>query len=156
MNQTTIPCPDKELKTAALKKRANHKQTPREPDMRFKTLVDKIDQMDLTRTIRNNHKILYEINQSTSNQLIDINQISEICSNTDNLNQNILDKFENAVCKVLNGINNTDDRKNFKGRPNLHYFVAIVSHTDIQKADVSKDHEENNNKNHEKDHSMDI
>ena len=42
--------------TAALKKHANHKQTPREPEMPFKALVDKIDQMDLTRTITNNHK----------------------------------------------------------------------------------------------------
>ena len=62
---------------AALKKYANHKQTPREPEMPFKTLVDKIDQMDITRTITNNHKQLYEVNQSTSNQQIDINQLSQ-------------------------------------------------------------------------------
>ena len=30
MNQTFIRCLDKELKTAALKKHANHKQTPRD------------------------------------------------------------------------------------------------------------------------------
>ena len=56
MKQTFIRCLDNELKTAALKKHANHKQTPREPEMPFKTLVDKIDQMDSTRTIKNNHK----------------------------------------------------------------------------------------------------
>ena len=49
MNQTSIGCLDNELKTATMKKHANHKQTPREPEMPFKTLVDKIDQMDLTR-----------------------------------------------------------------------------------------------------------
>ena len=32
---------------------------------------------------------------------------------------------------------------------NLHYFVVIVALTDIQKADVSRDHKENNNINHE-------
>ena len=69
MNQTFIRCLDNELKTAALKNHANHKQTPREPEMPFKALVDKIDQMDLTRTIRNNHKRLYEINQ-TKNTLM--------------------------------------------------------------------------------------
>ena len=58
MNQTFIRCLDNELKTAALKKHGNHKQTPREPEMPFKTLVDKIDQMDLTRTIINRHKRL--------------------------------------------------------------------------------------------------
>ena len=35
--------------------------------MSFKKLVDKIDQMDLKRTITNNHKRLYEINQTTTN-----------------------------------------------------------------------------------------
>ena len=48
MNQTFIRCLDIELKTAALKKRANHQPTPRDPEMPFKTLLDKIDQMDLT------------------------------------------------------------------------------------------------------------
>ena len=91
MIQTFIRCLDNELKTAALKKHANHKPTPREPEIPFKTLLDKMDEMDLTRTITNNHKRLYEINQSTSNQQIDINQISDICSNTDNLNQSNLD-----------------------------------------------------------------
>ena len=41
MNQLFIRCLDNELKTAALKKHANHKQTPREPEMPFKALVDK-------------------------------------------------------------------------------------------------------------------
>ena len=56
INQTFIRCSDNELKTAALKRHANHKQTPKEPELPFKTLVDKIDQMDLTRTITNNRK----------------------------------------------------------------------------------------------------
>ena len=127
MNQTFIRCLDNELKTAALKKHANHKPTPQEPEMPFKTLLEKIDQMDLTRTITNNHKRLYEVNQSTSNQQIDINQISDICSNTDNLNQSNLDQFEDAVCNVLNGINNTYDRKNFKGRPKFALFCSYCS-----------------------------
>ena len=93
MTQTFIRCLDNDLKTAALKKHANHKQTPREPEMPIKTLVEKLDQMDLTRTITNNHKRLYEVNQSTSNQQIDINQIPEICNNTDNLIKDNLDQF---------------------------------------------------------------
>ena len=107
MNQTFIRCLDNELKTAALKKHANHKQTPREPEMPFKTLVDKIDQMDLTRTITNNHKRLYEVNQSTSNINEDIKQMSIACSNINELNQNDLEQFEGTICNVLNGINNT-------------------------------------------------
>ena len=74
INQTFIRCLDNELKTAALK-HANHKQTPRESEMPFKALVDKIDQKDLTRTITNNHKRLYEVNQTTTNINEDLKQI---------------------------------------------------------------------------------
>ena len=70
MNQPFIGCLDTQLKTAALKKHANHKPTPREPEIPFKTLLDKIDQMDLTRTITNNHKRLYEVNQSISKKIL--------------------------------------------------------------------------------------
>ena len=40
--------------------------------------------MDLTRMITNNHKQLYEVNQSTSAHQLDINQTSEICKIVDN------------------------------------------------------------------------
>ena len=91
MNQTFIRCLDNALKTAALKKHANHKQTPREPEMPFKALVEKIDQMDLTRTITNNHKRLYEVNQSTSNINDDLKQMNIACNNINELNQNNLE-----------------------------------------------------------------
>ena len=104
---------DNELKTAALKKHANHKQTPREPEMPFKALVDKIDQMDLTRTKTNNHKRLYEGNQTTNNINDDLKQMNRACNNINDLNQNDLEQFEGTICNVLNGINNTYDRKNF-------------------------------------------
>ena len=86
MNQTFIRCLDNELKTSALKKHANRKQTPREPEMPFKTLVDKIDQMDLTRTITNNHKRLYEVTQTTSNINEDLKQMNAACNNINDLN----------------------------------------------------------------------
>ena len=127
MNQTFIRCLDNELKTAALKKHANHKQTSREPEMPFKTLVDKIDQMDLTRTKTNNHKRLYEVNQSTSNINEDIKQMSIACSNINELNQNDLEQFEGTICNVLNGINNTYEKKIFKGRPKFALFCSYCS-----------------------------
>ena len=127
MNQTFIRCLDNELKTAALKKHANHKQTPREPEMPFKTLVDKIDQMDLTRTITNNHKRLYKVNQTTTNISEDLKQMNVACNNINELNQNDLEQYEGTICNVLNGINNTYDRKNFKGRPKFALFCSYCS-----------------------------
>ena len=127
MNQTFIRCLDNELKNAALKKHANHKQTPREPEMPFKTLVEKIDQMDLTRTISNNHKRLYEVNQSTTNINEDLKQMNIACNNINELNQNDLEQFEGTICNVLNGINNTYDKKNFKGRPKFALFCSYCS-----------------------------
>ena len=127
MNQTFIRCLDNEIKTAALKKHANHKQTPREPEMPFKTLVDKIDQMYLTRTITNNHKRLYGMNQTTTNISEDLKQMDIACNNINDLNQNDLEQFEGTICNVLNGINNTYDRKNFKGRPKFALFCSYCS-----------------------------
>ena len=127
MNQTFIGCLDNKLKTAALKKHANHKKTPSEPEMPFKTLVDKIDQMDLPRKITNNHKRLYEVNKNTSNINEDIKQMSIACSNINELNQNHLEQFEGTICNVLKGINNTYDKKNFKGRPKFALFCSYCS-----------------------------
>ena len=38
-----------------------------------------------------------------------------------------MDQFKDAVCNVLNGINNTYDRKNFKGRPKFALFCSYCS-----------------------------
>ena len=127
MNQTFIRCLDSELKTAALKKHANHTQTPIKPEMTFKTLVDKIDQIDLTRSITNNHKILYEVNQTTNNITEDLKQMNAACNNINNLNQKDLEQFDGTICNVLNGINNTYDRQNFKGRPKFVLFCSYCS-----------------------------
>ena len=108
-------------------KHANHKQTPREPEMPFKTLVDKIDQMDLTRTITSNQKRLYEVNQTTTNINEDLKQMNIACNNIIDLNQNDLEQFEGTIFNVLNGINNTYDRKNFKGRPKFALFCSYCS-----------------------------
>ena len=59
--------------------------------MPFKTYVDKIDQMDLTRTITNNHKRLYEVNGSTTNNNEEVQQMNAACNNFINFNQNDLE-----------------------------------------------------------------
>ena len=90
--------------------------------MPFKKLVDKIDQMDLTRTITNNQRRLYEVNQTTWNINEDLKQMNAACNNVKDLNQNDLEQFEGTICNVLNGINNTYDRENFKGRRKFALF----------------------------------
>ena len=49
------------------------------------------------------------------------------CNNFNNLNQNDLEQFEGTICNVLNGINNTYERKNFKGRPKFAIFCSYCS-----------------------------
>ena len=90
--------------------------------MPFKTLA-----MDLTRTITNNHRRLYEVNQTTSNISEDLKQMNVACNNITELSKNDLEQFEGTICKVLNGINNTYDRKNFKGRPKFAIFCSYCS-----------------------------
>ena len=102
--------------------------------MPIKTLVDKIAQMDLTRTITNIHKRLYEVNESLTNISEELQQMNAACYNIINLNQKDLELFEGTICNVLNGINNTYDRKNFKGRPKFALFCRYCSshgHTEV-------------------------
>ena len=50
--------------------------------------------------------------------------MSQLCNNTDNLDQNNIEQVENAVCSVLNGIDNTYYRQNFQGRPKFALFCS--------------------------------
>ena len=122
--------------------------------MPFKALVDKIDQMDLTRTTTNNHKRLYEINQTSNNINGDLKQMNIACNNINDLSQNDLEQFEGTICNVLNGINNTYDRKILKEDQNLHYFVVTVVHTVTKKADVLKNQDEKAYQDQKKKHFM--
>ena len=49
------------------------------------------------------------------------------CNKINNINQNDLEQFEDTICNVLNGINNTYDRKNFEGRQKLALFCSYCS-----------------------------
>ena len=57
---------------------------------------------------------------------ISLKQINAACNNINDLNQNDLEQFEGTICNVLNGINNTYDRKNFKGRPKFALFCGLL------------------------------
>ena len=48
-------------------------------------------------------------------------------NNINDLNQNDLEQFEGTICNVLNGINNTYDRKKIKGRPKFALFCSFCS-----------------------------
>ena len=73
------------------------------------------------------HKRLYEVNQSTSNINDDLKQMNIACNNINELNQSDLEQFEGTMCNVLNGINNTYDKNNFKGRPKFALFCSYCS-----------------------------
>ena len=148
MNQAFIRCLDNESKTTALRKHANHKQTPREPEMPFKTLIDKIDQKDLTRTITNNQKRLCEVNESATDINKDLQQISAACNIIKHLNQNHLEQFEGTICRTELTTHTTENRteltthtteKNLKEDPTLHYSIVIAVPMDTPRDDVLKD-----------------
>ena len=57
----------------------------------------------------------------------DLKQMNIARNNINELNQNDLEQFERTICNVLNGINNTYDKKNFKGRPKFALFCSYCS-----------------------------
>ena len=64
-------------KNAALTNHAHHKQTQWKTAMPFKTLADKIVQLDLTREIANNHKRLHQLNQIASKPEREVKMMSK-------------------------------------------------------------------------------
>ena len=63
------------------------------------------------------------------------------CNNNNNLNQNDLEQFEGTISNVLNGINNTNDRKKFKGRPKFELFCSYCCSMDTPREYVTKNQE---------------
>ena len=53
--------------------------------------------------------------------------MNRACNNINDLKQKDLEQFEGTICNALNGINNTYDRINFKGRSEFALFCSYCS-----------------------------
>ena len=65
--------------------------------------------MDLTRTITNNHKRLYEINQTTNKIKDDLKQMNIVCNNINDLNKHAV-TVVHTVTQKANVLKDQDEK----------------------------------------------
>ena len=78
------------------------------------------------------------------------------CKIINELNQNDIEQFEGTMCNVLNGINITYDKKNFKERPKFALFCSYCSSQGHTKGRCFKRPRRESIARPKKDHSLDI
>ena len=127
-----------QLRKIAMKKRASHPSSIREPDLYFRKLLDKLEQAEITMKLEEteNLKLQYVNNlQTTTSQINNIND-----SDTD---------LSEKITKILNIY---EKNPNFKGKNHSKNGVIIVNVTDTVSLSADKNNKSTkiNHKNIEK------
>ena len=92
-----------QLRKIAIKKRASHPSSIREPDLDFRKLVDKLEQAEITMKL-----------EETEN--LKLQYVNRIETNTTNIN-NIQESDTDLVEKITEILNIYEKHPNFKGKP---------------------------------------
>ena len=92
-----------QLRKKAIKERASHPSSIREPDLDFRKLVDNLEQAEVTMKLEENLKLQY---------------INRIETNTTHLN-NIHDSDVDLTEKITEILNIHEKNPNFKGKPSF-------------------------------------
>ena len=94
-----------QLRKIAIKKRASHHSSIREPDLDFRKLVDKLEQAEITMKL-----------EETEN--LKLQYVNRIETNTTSIN-NIQESDTDLVEKITEILNIYEKHPNFKGKPSL-------------------------------------
>ena len=113
-----------QLRKIAIKKRASHPSSIREPDLDFRKLVDKLEQAEITMKL-----------EETEN--LKLQYVNRIETNTTSIN-NIQKSDTDLVEKITEILNIYEKHPNFKGKPSFKNGVIIADDTDIVFLNVDK------------------
>ena len=94
-----------QLRKIAIKKRASHPSSIREPDLDFRKLVDKLEQAEITMKL-----------EETEN--LKLQYFNRIETNTTHIN-NIQESDTNLIEKITEILNIYEKHPNFKGKPSF-------------------------------------
>ena len=94
-----------QLRKIAIKKRASHPSSIREPDLDFRKLVDKLEQAEITMKL-----------EETEN--LKLQYVNRIETNTTNIN-NIQESDTDLVEKITEILNIYEKHPNFRGKPSF-------------------------------------
>ena len=113
-----------QLRKIAIKKRASHPSSIREPDLDFRKLVDKLEQAEIT----------MKLEETENLKLQYVNRIETTPTNINNIQESETDLVE----KITEILNIYEKNPNFKGKPSFKKCVIIADDTDIVFLNVDK------------------
>ena len=113
-----------QLRKIAIKKRASHPSSIREPDLDFRKLVDKLEQAEIT----------MKLEETENLKLQYVNRIETTPTNINNIQESETDLVE----KITEILNIYEKNPNFKGKPSFKNGVIIADDTDIVFPNVDK------------------
>ena len=113
-----------QLRKIAIKKRASHPSSIREPDLAFRKLVDKLEQAEITMKL-----------EETEN--LKLQYVNRIETNTTHIN-NIQELDTDLIEKITEILNIYEKHPNFKGKPSFNNVVIIADDTDTVSPNVDK------------------
>ena len=114
-----------QLRKIAIKKRASHPSSIREPDLDFRKLVDKLEQAEIT----------MKLEETENLKLQYVNRIETTPTNINNIQESETDLVE----KITEILNIYKKNPNFKGKPSFKKNgVIIADDTDIVFPNVDK------------------
>ena len=102
-----------QLRKIAIKKRASHPSSIREPDLDFRKLVDKLEQAEITMKV-----------EETEN--LKLQYVNRIETNTTNIN-NIQESDTDLVEKITEILNIYEKHPNFKGKMENHFQTIPIT-----------------------------
>ena len=113
-----------QLRKIAIKKRASHPSSIREPDLYFRKPVDKLEQAEITGKL-----------EETEN--LELQYVNRIQTNTIHIN-NIHDSDIDLSEKITEKLNIYEKNPNFRGKPSFKNGAVIAVDTDIAFLNVNK------------------
>ena len=113
-----------QLRKIAIKKRASHPFSIREPDLDFRKLVDKLEQAEITMKLE-------------ETEILRLQYVNRIETNTTHIN-NIQESDTDLIEKITEILNIYEKHLNFKGKPSLKNGVIIADDTDTVFPNVDK------------------
>ena len=121
-----------QLRKIAIKKRASHPSSIREPDLDFRKLVDKLEQAEITMKL-----------EETEN--LKLQYVNRIETNTTNIN-NIQDSDTDLVEKITEILNIYEKHPNFKGKPSFKKWCSYCRRYGHSISECRQKQQDNQNK----------
>ena len=121
-----------QLRKIAIKKRASHPSSIREPVLDFRKLVDKLEQAEITMKLE-------------ETEILKLQYVNRIETNTTRIN-NIQNSDVDLIEKITKILNTYEKNPNFKGKPSLKKWCNFCRRYGHSFAECRQTQQDNQNK----------